>query len=85
MVSEKDQFYDLLTASIHAQGEFLKKIPPTEENIKLLNKRSKYLPNNMSLIELILDNSGKWIQLMIDRLQIDREGSPSAESSRGRK
>ena len=85
MVSEKDQFYDLLTASMHAQVEFLKKIPPTKENIKLLNKRSKHLPNNMSLIQLILNNSAKSLQLLIDRLQKDREGSPSAESSRGRK
>jgi len=79
MVSEKDQFYDLLTASIHAQVEFFKKIPLTEENMKLLNKRSEYLPNNMSLSELIFDNSEKWVQLLIDQLQIDREGSPSAE------
>ena len=79
MVSEKDQFYHLLSAAIHAQAEFLKKIPPTKENIKLLSKRSEHLPNNMSLLELILDNYVKWLQILIDRLQIDREGSPSAE------
>ena len=83
MVSEKDQFYDLLplvTASMHAQAEFLKKIPPTEENIELLNTPSEHLPNNMSLLELILNNSEKCLELIIDQLQIDREGSPEASA-----
>jgi len=65
MIDDKPQFYNLLTASMYAQSELLKKIPPTKENIKLLNKHNKHLPNNMSLLELVLNNFGNWFNLLI--------------------
>jgi len=68
MSENKDQFYDLLTATIYAQAELLKSVPFTKENIKLLNKRNKHLPNNMSLLELTFDNFAKWMQITIKRL-----------------
>ena len=68
MVDRKDQFYDLLTDTIYAQAELLKSIPLTKENIKLLNKHNKHLPNNMYLLELYFTNFAKWIQITIKRL-----------------
>jgi len=68
MNEEKEQFYDLLVASIEAQAELLKKIPTTKESIKLLNKRNKHLPNNMSLIELLLNNASNTLNILIKRL-----------------
>jgi len=68
MVDRKDQFYDLLTATIYAQAELLKSIPLTKENIKLLNKHNKHLPNNMSLLELVLNNASNALDITIKRL-----------------
>jgi len=68
MSEEKDQFYDLLIAVMNAQAELLKNIPATEENIKLLNKRNKHLPNNLSLVELLLNNASKMLDILIKRL-----------------
>lgn len=68
MSEEKDQFYGLLTAVMYAQAKLIKNVPVTEENIKLLNKRNKHLPNNMSLVELLLNNASNTLDILIKRL-----------------
>jgi len=69
-MSDKDQFYDLLVASIEAQAELIKNIP--KKNIKLyrklFNKRNKHLINNMSLLELVLNNASNALDITIKRL-----------------
>ena len=69
-MSGKDQFYDLLVASIEAQAELIKNVP--KKNIKLyrklLNKRNKHLTNNMSLLELVLNNASNALDITIKRL-----------------
>jgi len=69
MVDEEDRLYDLLTATIYAQAEFIKNIPATKENIKLLTKPNKFLPNNMSLIELTSNNVAGWLKITIERFE----------------
>jgi hypothetical protein len=66
MSEEKEQFFNLLSAVMYAQAELLKNIP--EENVKLLNKRNKHLPNNMSLVELLLNNASNTLDILIKRL-----------------
>ena len=70
MVDRKDQFYDLLVASIEAQAELIKNVP--KKNIKLyrklFNKRNKHLINNMSLLELVLNNASNALDITIKRL-----------------
>jgi len=70
MVDRKDQFYDLLAASIEAQAELIKNVP--KKNIKLyrklLNKHNKHLINNMSLLELVLNNASNALDITIKRL-----------------
>jgi|GEM_PF-4218082 len=68
MSEEKDQFFDLLSAVMYAQAKLIKNVPVTEENIKLLNKRNKHLPNNMSLVELLLNNASNTLDILIKRL-----------------
>ena len=67
-MSGKDQFYDLLAASIEAQAELIKNIPATKENKRLILRHNKHLPNNVSLLELSLNNLAKWVQITIKRL-----------------
>jgi len=69
-MSGKDQFYDLLAASIEAQAELIKNVP--KKNIKLyrklFNKHNKHLINNMSLLELVLNNASNALDITIKRL-----------------
>jgi len=69
MERENDQFYDLLTAVIQAQTEFQKRILSTKENMRLLLKRNKHLPNRTSPLKLVMSNLIGYADILLDRIK----------------
>jgi len=69
----REQYYGLLDAAIELQAELYKRIPMTRRNKRLLTKHSKYLPNRMSPLELMLNNDVGWVRIAVERIEEEME------------